>query len=152
MLDDKSVRTFGKFIAQEHKFCFTPLNYDSCSYCLLHHKATLFQRFGFFLNVLHLLGYFVFEAVTLSLILLESNLPKTSDILWLSIYALGYLWSFLTVIEVWFLRKDIAYAFNCLVAFSRKLSIGKKDLIFTLKFMWHIFVTFLLSVRMAVYR
>jgi hypothetical protein len=124
MLDDKTVQVFGNFIALEHKFCYSPLNYDS-SHCLMHHnKASLWQRLGFFLNLLQMFSYFVFEAGSLIFISLDNN-PKPSDIFWLSLYALCYIWSFLTALDVWFLRKDIVYAFNCLVTFSRKILLGK---------------------------
>jgi hypothetical protein len=122
MLDAKTIRAFGLFLAFEYRIGLSSLNFDKFRLCLST-KASRVQSALFFLNLTLILVNLTFEGVSLLFELAGERKP--SDLFWLSIYSFGYAWIFFTAIELWWHKKIVVGAFNCSVNFANKIETGK---------------------------
>jgi len=120
MLTEKSLKTLGSVIKAYHCVCMTSLNFNLSQNQFTTPQSPL-HRWGPPLTSFCVLLYSLLNSFTLLQLISSPHPVQPVDFIWLVIYTSARLWGVVSQLRVHILNPSIAYFYNCLVHFHRRL-------------------------------
>jgi hypothetical protein len=126
MLSEAALVSYSNGVNFYYYFGFTPFQYDS--------NTLIFPKSRLLLLVLYILtGTFqtlktVYTFSQLSLVLIQGEPYKYSEVFWLFIFVFWEFWGIVNFLTVWFHRREMTFFFNSMIMHSKQIVKGYVNL------------------------